>query len=234
MIVYVTFGVCAVGAAVLVYRYDLYDREPFSLLALSVGMGAAGMACAGWLEAVTFRGLDTASITTLALLAASYEETLKLVTVVALAVMARSFNDPMDGLIYGSMAGLGAALEEGIAVLRAAPGSGGVLPPEELVRLSGHLVMGGIGGFGVGCLVYRDGRWPRAVAASFLAALLLHFGWDLAALHAETVPGVDRDALLSAALMLAGFLLYGRLVVLGSRWSQQVFAPGAPRRRGRL
>jgi RsiW-degrading membrane proteinase PrsW (M82 family) len=234
VILYVTFAACAAGAALLVYRYDLYDREPWPLVALSVGLGAGGMACAGWLEAVTFRRFDVGSLAALAFLAAGYEETLKLLAVIALALFFRSFNDPMDGLIYGSMAGLGAALEEGIAVLRAAPAGGWLLPPEELVRLCGHLVMGGIGGFGVGCLVYRDGRWPRAMAASFLSAVLLHFGWDLAALRAEAGGGpAGGDALLSASLMLAGFILYGRLVRLGSLWSQQVFAPGAPVRLGR-
>ncbi len=233
MILYLTLAVCASGAAVLVYRYDLYDREPLPLLALAVGMGAGAMACAGWLETATFRELPTSSLPALALAAAGYEEALKLLVVAVLAVLARSFNDPMDGLIYGSMAGLGAALEEGIAVLRAMPGAGGALPPEELVRLCGHLVMGGIGGFGVGCLFFRGRKGVGAVAASFLAAVLLHFGWDLAALRAEAEGArAAREVLLDASLMLAGLLLYGRLVVLGSGWSQQVFAPGVPRRLG--
>lgn len=230
MILYFTLGVCAVGAAALVYRYDLYDREPLPLLALAAGLGAGAMALAGWLEAAALRRLDAAAPAALALVGAGFEEGLKLTVVALMAVLARrAFNDPMDGLIYGSMAGLGMALEEGVAVLRASPESGAMLPPEELVRLCGHLVMGGIGGFGVGCIVLRAKSWPLAVAASFLAATLLHFGWDLAALQAEGAIG-RREAVLGAALMLAGLLLFGRLVALGSRWSQRLFAPGRPRR----
>ena len=230
MILYVTLGVCAIGAAYLVYRYDLYDREPILLLALAVGMGAAAMTLAGRLETAAFKRLATDGPGILAGVGASLEEVVKLFVVGLLAVVARRwFNDPMDGLIYGSMAGLGAAVEEAISVLRLLPNASAALAGEELVRLSGHLVMGGIGGFGVGCFVFRWKRWPLAVIASYLAAVLLHFGWDLAALRADSGATLgSREALLGAALMLAGLLLYGRLVVLGERWSQRVFAPDQP------
>jgi RsiW-degrading membrane proteinase PrsW (M82 family) len=227
----VTFAGCAIGAAVLVYRYDLYDQEPVPVVALAAAMGAAGMAGAGWLEAVTFRTFDLRSPIAFATVGAVCEEAAKLLVVALLALWARSFNDPMDGLIYGSMAGLGAAMEEGIAILHATPDAARALPVEELVRLCGHLVMGGIGGFGTGCLFHGRRRWKLAVAASFLAAVLLHFGWDLAALRAESGgPMAEREMLLGAGLMLMGMLLYGRLVVLGSRWSMELFAPGTPQR----
>jgi RsiW-degrading membrane proteinase PrsW (M82 family) len=235
VILYLTLGLCSLGAAALVYRYDLYDREPPAMIAFTVGLGAGAMALAGRLEAACFARLETDSIATLALVGAGYEEALKLLVVALLALLARSFNDPMDGLIYGSMSGLGMALEEGIAVLRAMPSGGGMLPPEELVRLCGHLVMGGIGGFGVGCLFFRGWQGMAGATASFLSAVLLHFGWDVAALRAEAATGLGgRESLLAVALMLAGLLLYGRLVVVGSRWSQQVFAPGPPQKLWRL
>jgi RsiW-degrading membrane proteinase PrsW (M82 family) len=227
----VTFAGCAIGAAVLVYSYDLYDREPISVLGLAAALGAVGMAASGGLETMAFRQLELDSVLALAFVGALCEETAKLLVVALLALFARSFNDPMDGLIYGSMAGLGAALEEGLAVLHATPNAAWPLPPDELVRLCGHLVMGGIGGFGMGCLFHRRDRWKLAVAASFLTAVLLHLGWDLAALRADGGRGAaGRDTLLAASLMLAGLLLYGRLVVVGSRWSMEVFAPGTPQR----
>jgi RsiW-degrading membrane proteinase PrsW (M82 family) len=208
VILYLTLGICSLGAAALVYRYDLYDREPLAMLALTVGLGAGAMALAGRLEAASFARLETDSTATLALVGAGY---------------------------HGSMSGLGMALEEGVAVLRAMPSGGGMLPPEELVRLCGHLVMGGIGGFGVGCLFFRGWKGMPGATGSFLSAVLLHFGWDVAALRAEAGTGLGgRESLLGAALMLAGLLLYGRLVVIGSRWSQQVFAPGPPQKLWRL
>jgi len=228
VIVDFTFAACAVGAAVLVYGYDLYDREPLSLLGLAAALGALGMAASGRLETLLFQRLELDSVLALAFVGALCEETAKLLVVALFALTVRSFNDPMDGLVYGSMAGLGAAFEEGIAVLHTTP-KGRLLPPDELVRLCGHLVMGGIGGFGMGCLFHRRDRLKLAVAASFLTAVLLHLGWDLAALRADGGgQRAARDALLAASLMLAGMLLYGRLVVIGSRWSMEIFAPGQP------
>jgi RsiW-degrading membrane proteinase PrsW (M82 family) len=234
VILYLTLGLCALGAAVLVYRYDLYDREPVGLLAAAVALGAGGMALAGRLEASTFERLPGGDLPTIALIASSLEEALKLVAIATLALFfRRAFNDPMDGIIYGSMAGLGAALEEGVALLRLLPAPRYWLPPEELVRLCGHLVMGGVGGFGVGYVIVRGRKGLPAVGVSLLAAVALHFGWDLLALQGDATSARPlRGALSGVALMLAGLLLYGRLVVVGSRWSQEVLSPGRPLRLG--
>ena len=47
MILYATLALCAGGAALSVYRHDLFDRKPTWLLALSVGLGALTVALAG-------------------------------------------------------------------------------------------------------------------------------------------------------------------------------------------
>jgi RsiW-degrading membrane proteinase PrsW (M82 family) len=228
VILYGTLVLCAIGAALLVYRYDLYDREPLRLLGLAAVLGAGAMALAGRSEQFTIERLGLEGHFALAAMAALQEETLKLLAVVALAVFARRhFNDPMDGIIYGSMAGLGAALEEGVAMLRGRPPGGAWLPPEEIVRLCGHLVMGGIGGFGVGQVRLRRRGGVLALGLGFGAAVCLHFGWDILALGGSLAPGAS---LFAAALMLGGFLLYGRLVAVASSWSQQVFSPGRVRR----
>jgi len=228
LILYATLAICALGAAVLVYRYDLYDREPLPLVVLVIGLGALAMGLAGRVELFVFERLRLEAPAAQAAVASFVEETGKLVAVLAVALLARrAADDPMDGLIYGSLAGLGAALEEGVAVLRALPSGTSWLPPEELVRLCGHLVMGGLAGFGVGRARRRDAGWPGALAFGFVCALVLHFCWDTLSLQAAHFPeGPSRPALLGAALMLGGLLLYGRLVVVASGWSQQVFAPG--------
>jgi RsiW-degrading membrane proteinase PrsW (M82 family) len=204
-------------------------------LSLAVILGAAGMALAGRLEAVAFRRFEMDGLVSLAFTGASFEESMKLVVVVLFAVTARrTFNDPMDGLVYGSMAGLGAALDEGAAVLRLLPPGSYLLPPPEMVRLCGHLVMGGIGGFGVGCVYLRGRRGSHVLVLSFLAAVLLHFGWDFLALRVDRGFALEaRDRLLGAALMLVGLLLYGRLVAVGERWSHDLFAPDPPPPGGR-
>jgi RsiW-degrading membrane proteinase PrsW (M82 family) len=234
VIFYLTLGACALGAGVLVYRYDLYDREPAVVLAAAVGAGALGMATAGRLEAATFVRLSEPTLVLLAVLAGTLEEGMKLVSVGVLALFfRRTFNDPMDGIIYGSMAGLGAALEEAVAMLHASSDASTFMPPEDVVRLLGHLVMGGIGGFGIGYVIVRGRKGLVAVGISFLAAAALHFGWDLVALQADAGPSRPlRDALLGVGLMLTGFVLYGRLVVVGAQWSQKIFSPGRSLRLG--
>ena len=227
MILYTTLAICALGAAVLVYRYDLYDREPLPLVGLAIGLGALAMALAGRVELFVFERHRLEGNLAQAAVAGLVEETGKLAAVLALALVARrAGDDPMDGLIYGSLAGLGAALEEGVAVLRALPSGSSWLPPEELVRLCGHLVMGGLAGFGVGRARRRDPGWPGTLIFGFACAMVLHFGWDTLSLQAEQFPeGPSPPALLGAALMFVGLLLYGRLVVVASRWSRQVFVP---------
>jgi RsiW-degrading membrane proteinase PrsW (M82 family) len=231
MMIYASLGLCAIGAALVVYRYDLYDREPLPLIGLAIALGAGAMALAGRVEGFTIERLGLERPVALAGVAAVEEEGLKLLSVAILAALARrAFNDPMDGIIYGSMVGLGAALEEGVAVLGSGARRGGRLPPEEIVRLCGHLVMGGIGGFGVGRVRLRQAGAGAALTLGLATALSLHFGWDLLALGNDVLhAGATRDSLLGAALMLSGLLLYGRLVAVASAWSQKEFSPGRVR-----
>ena len=224
-------GLCALGAAVLVYRHDLYEREPLLLLALTVALGAGGMWLAGQAEAWTLGVSRFTGARAIAAVAALEEELMKLLVVVAIALLARrEFNDPMDGLIYGSMAGLGMAVEESVYYMRQLPPGKLLLPPAELVRVSGHLVMGGISGFALGMAALRRERWPLVLIACFCAATTLHFGWDWIVLSAPGAALGTREAWSGAALMLAGLLLYGALTAIASEQSHRLFAPGSPSR----
>ncbi len=146
------------------------------------------------------------------------------------ALLARKqFNDPLDGLIYGSMAGLGAAVEESVFYLRTETLPTPGLPPVEAVRLCGHLIMGGIGGFALGMTTVGRKAWPFALAVGLGAAIGLHFGWDWLSMSAtdEGVLGPGHT-LLAVALMLGGLGLYAALTALGSGWSHRLFAPERP------
>ena len=116
MALYVALGLCALLAALLVYRYDLYEREPWYMVALAIVLGAAGMRLVGTVELVSLGFVDTQ--VAVAALAALHEEAARLAIVIAIAfVFPRQFNDPMDGIVYGSMVGLGMALEESFFLL---------------------------------------------------------------------------------------------------------------------
>jgi len=105
--------------------------------------------------------------------------------------------------------------------------------PVELVRLFGHLIMGGITGFGVG-MIHRHppGRsWIPIAVACLGTGITIHFLWDLAALRSAMSGGIATGPIAaSIALIVSSTVLYGALVVAGSNWSRAVFAPGSPDR----
>jgi len=225
VILYGSVLLCAGLAALLVYRYDLHDREPWSALLLTAAAGALAMRAAERIERLVIARHpdDLTSAATAALV----EELLRLGLVLSISRLFRgTFNDPMDGLVYGSLAGLGMGLDESFALLGLLRERSGSLLPVEVVRLLGHLVMGGITGFGVGMARVGWPRWGRWMAGTVAASLALHFAWDVVALGLPPDAGAATvRSLLGASVMLVGMLLYGGLVAVGSDASKQVFAP---------
>ncbi len=226
MLLYGTLILCAMTVGVIVYRYDLYDREPILILVLAAALGMGAMSLAGQAEAfwLVRAGEDAAwNRWIVAALAGTHEELAKFLVVLAIALLfPRIFNDPMDGLVYGSFAGLGAAIDESITAVRdLGPGEG--LPASEVVRVLGHLVMGGIGGFGLG-FMRRRRWWPGAAAASFTAAAGLHFAWDVVAVPANDAGVMSPGQRLGAsAVMAAGLIAFAGMVSIGSRYSREAF-----------
>jgi RsiW-degrading membrane proteinase PrsW (M82 family) len=224
------FAVClsAFLAAVLVYRYDLYNREPWRLIALAAGLGFVAMRLVASAEIWALGFVATA--TAEAAIAAFSEETARLVVVAAIALaFPRDFDDAMDGIIYGSIAGLGMAVEESLHLLQSRRAVDLLLFPPELVRLLGHLVMGGIAGFGVGVRRMGIRGWRRALLLSFCAAVALHFSWDWVSLKTDGTTLSSGFTLLAIAILLSGIAIYGALVVVGSRLSRTAFAPESAR-----
>ncbi len=221
IILYATLAACAIVVALIVARYDLHEREPAHMLALAAVLGAVLMFLSGRGQGVVIAWLHGRghAITNgeMALLAGATEEAAKLLVVAVIALASRRhFNEPIDGLIYGSFAGLGAALEESVAVLSLGPATA-LLPMQEPIRLAGHLVMGGIGGFGFGLVVLRS-RWVAAgIAVCLLGAIVLHTLWDVIAFDAADAFRATRRVRPwhtggAIAVMLGGMVAYRNLV----------------------
>jgi hypothetical protein len=101
-----------------------------------------------------------------------------------------------------------------------------VLPPSELVRLLGHLVLGGITCFGLGAARLRVPRWPLVLAGGFALGATWHFLWDWIAFMAwERGSMKGWQTLAGVGLMLSGMLVYGTLVIAASERSRLLFAP---------
>lgn len=233
MLLYAAMLVCALVLGHAALRYDLYDREPWFMVVLAVVLGAAAMWAAGQIQIlflIDLRAVEAHAILAPAATAAVSEEIAKAAVVLTVALASRRFfNDPLDGLVYGALAGLGAAMLESSHALRSvAPGGG--FPGQEPVRLAGHLVMGGIGGFGFGMARMRMPGWPPALLACLGFAIALHFAWDVLAFQ----PVVHGAAALwrqaaAVALMLTGMVVFRALAARGGAWSREVFLPDAAR-----
>ncbi len=229
VILYATLGACAVLAALLVYRWDMYEREPWYMVLVAAALGAAAMWVAGVAEEWTYEQLEPAlsANAVIAAVASTHEEIARLLVVAGLAVFVpRQFNDPMDGIIYGSLVGLGMAVQESIWYLDYWQVTGPMLPGTEPIRLCGHLVMGGITGFALGMARMSMKGWPWALAGCVAVSMGLHFAWDWIAFSAAEVREMAAwQTAAGIALMLFGILFYGMLVTKASAWSREVFGP---------
>jgi len=213
----------------MVFRNRQHEREPWWMLLLAVAGGAAAMAVVFVLEdQLIGRGGLTAGHNLLyALMAGVLEEPPKVLVPAGVFLLARKyFNDPMDGLLYGACAGLGAAMYEAVwfhfmgrpmgddnPMLRYGP---------DAVRLLLHAVWGGIGGYALG-LIIADKPWRTSLAQWLGFAVALHIAWDMV-----VSPGQEQPSLLRA---VSGVILgisvvgFGALVVRTNKWSRQMHPP---------
>src|SRR5688572_6228918 len=115
-----TMMLCAAVMAAWVHRYDLYEKEPLKLVLFALVLGALAMRGAGQAEdyLLTRADIDGGNLAIKVLIIALVEDGAKLAVVLALAYgCRRHFNDPLDGIIYGTLAGLGAGVEESLLYL---------------------------------------------------------------------------------------------------------------------
>lgn len=221
VLLYLSLAGCSILAIALVMQYDLHKREPWHCMLVGIAAGSLAMVVCMRLQdsiVATWHVYDnTNAVLRWALLAGVTEEVTKLLVVIAMAVIfRRAFDEPIDGLIYGAMAGLGAAITESIQT-QGIPYQLTTLPREEPIRLLGHLVMGGIGGFGVGLVRFISWRYVPVALACLISAVSLHVMWDVIAYRfgdARDATGdvTFRQTGISIAIMLGGFLHFKLLV----------------------
>ena len=217
-LIYVLMLVCAAGLAAFIYRYDLYEKEPWHMAVLAVGLGFAGMWLAGMAEDFTLARLSISrhDYAARAAVVAHIETLARIAMVLAVAALFRPrFSDPLDGLMYGTLGGLGMAIEESLLYLSLSPPTPHTLGVE-VVRLFAHSLMGGLVGFAVGQWVRPASKphpKPILTAGCLAVAVLVHFSWDFIAYQAS------HRALLRVVpmvLMLALMLVWGGLVAYAS------------------
>ena len=213
LFIYLLLLACAAGLAIFIYRYDLCAREPWYMVALAVGLGFALMWMAGAAEDLALAELGGgAGLAPKAAVVATIETFARVVMVFTVATLFRPrFTDPLDGLMYGTLGGLGMAIKESLLYLSLAPATPNTLGAE-VVRLFAHSLMGGLVGFSVGQWLRPNQRpAPRPVltVGCLAVALLVHFSWDYIAYQASRAALLR---LLPMLLMLSLMLVWGGLV----------------------
>jgi RsiW-degrading membrane proteinase PrsW (M82 family) len=191
----------AIPVALIIYRLDLFEREPKAMLAAALVWGGlvatslASIANEAWLSVLgKVAPLDLTADWGPAIVAPGVEEPLKLMGVVLLfLIVPTEFDGVMDGFVYGAMVGLGFTVVEDVSyfmhavVLVGGGDQAGPVWNVFLIRvvaggLYGHVLFTGLTGMGFAYLVTK----PRvalsrrlAVAGLCLAAgVAAHAVWN--------------------------------------------------------
>jgi RsiW-degrading membrane proteinase PrsW (M82 family) len=190
----------AIPFLLFVYRLDLFEREPMTMVGAAFAWGglvATSLALSGnqalFDLASKLGSPELAGRWGPALAAPPVEETLKVLGVVILVLIARDqFDTPLDGMVYGAVVGLGfQVVENFIYCMNAIELAGGdreVVPVlgiflvRSLVGLWSHATYTAIAGYGVGYFASRRDRSLAArtgvAALAFAVAFVAHFVWN--------------------------------------------------------
>jgi RsiW-degrading membrane proteinase PrsW (M82 family) len=238
----------AIPVAFVVYRLDLFEREPIVLLAAALiwgGVIATGLAVSAndaWTSVVGKVAPGLVLDWGAAIVAPPVEETLKLLGVVLLfLIVPEEFDGALDGFVYGAMVGLGFTVVEDtmyflMPVLASGVDQTGPVFDTFFIRvigggLYGHVLFTGLTGMGFAYLVTSKATFGRRLAGfggCFAAAFVAHAFWDSPLLDnvlasGGTAPSQFQVLLWSTLKGLPFLVLLGVLVVVATRSEERTF-----------
>ena len=209
----------AVPVFLLVYRLDLFEREPKLMLAAAliwggvIAVSLAGYANDAWLSVLgKIAPADFTSDWGAAVVAPVTEEILKLTGVVCLfLIVPAEFDGVMDGFVYGAMVGLGFTVVEDVsyfiqatAAFGGADQAGPVLDTFLIRIVAGglysHVLFAGLTGMGFAYFVTRRQESFRkrlfVFGALVVAGAGAHFVWDSPWMASvlDIAPGTDKPS----------------------------------------
>ena len=207
----------------LVWWVDRYDREPLHLVAMVFLWGAA----AAPLISVTLFGLidrllksheETITVTLISvgLVTPMVEELSKALAIVLVVVLSSKFDNPTDGVVYGTAVGLGFAVSENV-VYGISAGVQHYTVSGILILIGGRTLMSAgvhaissatFGGFlGHAAMSGRLFSRIRWAMAGLTAAIVLHGSWNLSLVWFGPVGETGAPRLWLAALPIL-YLFY--------------------------
>jgi len=183
--------------------------EPPKVVLIGVILGALSTAAAAVLELLLQQVLPfssnrwVAAYETALWVASIPEETLKVGIIAAIALHSREFDEPMDGIVYGSAVGLGfAALENLLYVIGAGAGWGTIAAVRGVLSVPFHGALGAIAGSYIvrarftGVLgAHKDDHWRRRrlFVLAWFVPVVLHSIFDAALFAARGTPAEEAD-----------------------------------------
>ncbi|HSA37692.1 MAG TPA: PrsW family glutamic-type intramembrane protease [Methanoregula sp.] len=150
------------------YRRDSYEPEPLHLVAWIFFLGALSVIPAGLLELLFPEGVFSS-----AFVAPVIEETLKFLVVFLAIYRHPEFDEPVDGMVYATAAGLGFATIENILYVLEGGLAVGII--RAVASVPGHVVFSCIWGFSLGTAKFRPGNERTGIIlAGLFGAMLMH------------------------------------------------------------
>ena len=193
--------------------------EPARLVLVAVLLGAASAAVAGILEVALELALPApkavlpAAIEKAVLFAAIPEEIVKVALIAAIALRSREFDEPMDGVVYGTSVGLGFAMLENLLYVLGDSNWPAVAAMRGMLSVPLHGACGAIAGAYVARARFsgilgsgRGTRWrrPRLFALALLVPIALHGMFDTGLFVLKLAPsGTDNGAELVLAVLFS-------------------------------
>ena len=186
--------VLLVAVVAAVWWFDRYDREPLHLVAgvfLWGGFAAPVIAVVG--ASIVGASLDLEAGHLVGWVGPLIEEFAKAVGIVLVVLLSREFDNPTDGVVYGTAAGLGFAATENLIYTVAGAGGSVLEGTLTLVLLRTamsagiHAVSSATLGGCLGFAYLSRRRFPR-IAWSILGlacATVIHSGWNLMLLRLQ-------------------------------------------------
>lgn len=149
------------------------------------------------------------------------EETLKILIIAIIAYRARAFDEPMDGVVYGTAVGLGFAAHENIGYLTGANDWETLAIVRGILTVPFHGALGAIAGayiasarFGGALGAHRREHWVRArlLLSAWLIPVVLHALFDVPLLTLRR--SLDHGGITHVALQVMGLVVgFGAIAI---------------------
>ena len=205
-----TLIVAAVLPALLMVWYlvrrDLYP-EPTHVLVGTFLLGAFAVVPAalatGWVLPIAggAREVPIAALIYAFIIVAPLEELSKFTVLVGFAGRRSHFNEPMDGMVYGGVAGLGFAAAENVAYV--AIGGLELALLRAITTVPMHAAVGAIMGFFYGLSRYVPERRQVFLTYALLVPIALHGAYNYPLIVSEILAALDRHMAWLEPLALA-------------------------------